>query len=93
VGSGCPNELAMDLLKTAPAEIIPSHRAGDYLPNFIMEFHDLSQVGCLAVSHLEVVCFFDNSQIFGDNYERLRQIKTKYDPAGRLNKGFFIPPL
>ncbi|EEH23592.2 cysteine desulfurase, mitochondrial [Paracoccidioides brasiliensis Pb03] len=27
--------------------------------------------------------FHDLSQIFGPNYERLRQIKTKYDPKGR----------
>ncbi|KAG5292376.1 cysteine desulfurase, mitochondrial precursor, conidia-enriched transcript [Histoplasma ohiense] len=34
----------------------------------------------------------DLNQIFGPNYERLRHIKTKYDPKGRLNKGLFIPP-
>ncbi|KAH8808708.1 cysteine desulfurase [Xylogone sp. PMI_703] len=36
--------------------------------------------------------FNDLSEIFGPNYTRLRQLKRKYDPAGRLNKGFFIPP-
>ncbi|KAN0076339.1 hypothetical protein V8E54_006481 [Elaphomyces granulatus] len=77
VGSAAENgfseELALDLLRKAPAEILPCHRPGDYIPLFIHEFHDLSQ-------------------IFGQNYERLREIKTKYDPHGRLNKGFFIPP-
>lgn len=36
----------------------------------------------------------DPAQIFGDNYEKLRRIKTQYDPKGRFFRaGFNIPPL
>lgn len=31
-------------------------------------------------------------KIFGVNYDRLRQIKKRYDPDARFNKGCFIPP-
>ncbi|KAK2800829.1 hypothetical protein FQN50_007970 [Emmonsiellopsis sp. PD_5] len=50
--------------------------------------HKADQYAPVLIHH-----FNDLSQIFGANYEKLRRIKTKYDPKGRLNKGLFIPPL
>lgn len=34
----------------------------------------------------------DLPAVFDGNWERLRQLKQRYDPRGRFNKGMFIPP-
>lgn len=34
----------------------------------------------------------DLAAVFGGNWEKLRQLKKRYDPKGRFNKGMFIPP-
>lgn len=33
-----------------------------------------------------------SKDIFGENYERLQQIKAKYDPTNMFNKLFAITP-
>jgi len=34
----------------------------------------------------------DLEKVFEGNWDKLRAVKAKYDPRGRFNKGFFIPP-
>jgi FAD/FMN-containing dehydrogenase len=74
--------MAAKILRSAPAELLLHHKPGDFLPNVLEDFNDLAEVS--ASSHFEF--------IFGPNYDRLRRLKTKYDPDSRFNKGFFIPP-
>lgn len=31
-------------------------------------------------------------KIYEGNWDRLREIKRRYDPRGRFNKGMYIPP-
>ncbi|KAJ9635178.1 hypothetical protein H2199_008664 [Coniosporium tulheliwenetii] len=73
-GSGCSDELAVELLEKAPGRISPGHGPADYFPNFIEEYNRVDE-------------------IFGANYDKLRQLKSKYDPRCRLNKGCVIPPV
>ena len=48
------------------------HPPGDFLPNFLLENHDVQMV-------------------FGENWDRLRQVKHRFDPRGRFNSGFVFP--
>lgn len=43
-GSSSPNEVALNLLQTAPSEIDLAHEECDYTPNFIESYNDLRKV-------------------------------------------------
>lgn len=70
--------LALEVLQKAPSQIagLKSHPPGDFLPNFLLENHDMSAV-------------------FAENWQRLREVKLRYDPKGRFGRGpgGFIPPV
>lgn len=42
--AGCSFEVAEKLLMEAISYILPDHKPGDYLPNFLQDFNDLSAV-------------------------------------------------
>ena len=69
---------ALEVLADAPNQIsnVAAHAAGDFLPNFTLPNHDLREI-------------FGGDQ---GNWERLREVKAKYDGRARFNKGMFIPP-
>jgi hypothetical protein len=47
--SGSSNELALNVLEKAPQEIALEHTPADYVPNFVEEYNDLSQVSLLRI--------------------------------------------
>lgn len=79
----------MKALQDAPEQIDPGHRPGDYLPNFVQPWNNVAAVSLSMSSTRKLGTLADSiSQIYGVNFEKLKQIKKRVDPKGKFGGPF-----
>lgn len=76
-------------LRDAPEQIDPGHRPEDFLPNFVESWNDVPAVRLLLSTPSRIKAVADPSvQIYGANFDKLKEIKKRVDPKGRFGGPF-----
>jgi FAD/FMN-containing dehydrogenase len=60
------------------------------------DFYRAMQPWSAALVYVNTLADDDGARVrqaFGDNYDRLAKVKTKYDPANRFRRNQNIPPV